>query len=141
MVVKGHGVASGCAPDCPYPGGSLARQIPCFQQHGVDLTGFHRGTLNVDVSPQRCVPFNPDLTLRQVRWTDRIPPEDFSFLACLLVVGGTTYRGLIYYPHPETKVEHFQNDSLLEVMAPFIAGLNAGAAVTLRLRRCQVRWW
>jgi len=139
VIRQGHGVASGTAASSPYPHGTLALQIPLFRERGLDLSGFFRGTLNVDISPCRHALVQPDVTLRQVAWTDRIPPEDFSFCACLLRVHGTTHPALIYHPHPETKVEHFQNASVVEVLAPFVKGLTTGCRVTLRVRSDRVR--
>ena len=139
VIRRGHGVASGSAAISPYPGGTLALQIPLFKQQGVDLSGFFCGTLNVDISPLRFQLTNPEVTLRKVAWTDRIPPEDFSFCPCLLEALRATHRALVYYPHPETKVEHFQNESVIEVLAPFIPHLGIGSRVRLRLRSSQVR--
>jgi len=36
------------------------------------------------------------------------------------------YEGWIYYPHPETKLRHFQNPSLLEVIAYTIPDIKYG---------------
>jgi hypothetical protein len=138
VISKGHGVASGQAVNTPYPEGTLAPQIPLFRELGVDLSGFFRGTLNIDVSPRRIKLRNGDVTLRQVRWTNWIPPEDFSFFACLLEVDDVRYRSLIYRPHPETKVEHFQKDAVLEVLSPWVEGMTGGKEVRLKLRSSQI---
>ena len=31
---------------------------------------------------------------------------------------GTRVKGLVYYPHPETKVQHFQKPDTLELLFP-----------------------
>lgn len=129
VVVAGHGAASGASGR--YPGGTLALQIPHFLERGLDLRGYHRGTVNVDISPLRFVPRRPLVTLRGVAWTDRIPPEDFSFFSCELEHEGRRHDGLVYRPHPETKVEHFQNESIVEVLTDHIAGLAVGDPVVL----------
>ena len=36
------------------------------------------------------------------------------------------YEGWVYYPHPETKLRHFQNPSLLEVVAVHIPPIKYG---------------
>jgi hypothetical protein len=140
VVRRGHGVASGRSTAL-YPQGTLAPQIPLFKELGVDLSGYFRGTLNIDISPCHFALQAADATLRQVRWTDRIPPEDFSFVACLVEFAQARHRALVYWPHPETKVEHFQDDSVLEVMAPRIPGIAESAPVTLWLRARQIRVW
>ncbi len=50
-VVKGHRVASEESRDPRYPHGTIAMQVPKFMQLGLDLLGFHKGTVNVSVSP------------------------------------------------------------------------------------------
>lgn len=130
VVVAGHGAASGASGS--YPGGTLALQIPHFLARGLDLRGYHLGTINVDISPLRFVPRRPAITVRDVAWTDRIPPEDFSFFPCELEHAGVRHDGLVYYPHPETKVEHFQNESIVEVLSDHLAGLAVGDTVVLR---------
>jgi phage pi2 protein 07 len=39
------------------------------------------------------------------------------------------YDGWVYYPHPETKLRHFQNPSLLEVIAHEIPEIKYGDEV------------
>lgn len=131
VVVAGHGAASGASGR--YPGGTLALQIPHFLARGLDLRAYHRGTINVDIAPLRFVPKHPLVTVRDVAWTDRIPPETFSFFSCELEHAGRRHAGLVYYPHPETKVEHFQSESIVEVVTEHVAGLAEGDPVTLLL--------
>lgn len=138
LVVQGHGVASGLDPDCPYPGGSISTQRPVFLRHGLDLSGYHMGTLNVDISPRTFRMRSPSIVLRGIRWTDLHPPEDFSFSNCELETDRTKVAGLIYFPHPETKERHFQSDTVVEVLAPFVFGLTYGSAVVLHVNAEQV---
>ena len=63
---------------------------------------------------------------RDVRWTELHPPEHFSFSRCRVKHRGAELEGWIYYPHPETKLRHFQDPSLMEVIAPYMAGLTVG---------------
>lgn len=137
-VVSGHGIASGQGRVTPYPAGSIKMQIPFFRQHGVDLRSFYKGTINVDVAPARFVITDHATTLRAIEWTALHPPEDFSFSPCRLVVGRTKVEGLIYFPHPETKERHFQSDTTIEVLAPFIEGLGPGTPVTLEIDAREV---
>jgi hypothetical protein len=132
VVVSGHGAASGRG-SVDHPGGTLAEQIPLFLERGLDLRGFHRGTVNVDIAPLRLVVVDPAFTFSDVAWTDRIPPETFSFLHCALVVDGESHPGWVYVPHPETKVEHHQAPSVVEVIAGFVEGLSPGTVVRLVL--------
>ncbi|MFN9175915.1 MAG: hypothetical protein ACK58N_15785, partial [Synechocystis sp.] len=52
---------------------------------------------------------------------------DFSFIDCRLVqTDGLLIPGYVYYPHPETKPEHFQSPDILEIMSRFIPDLRYG---------------
>ena len=121
-VVRGHGVASGASGDPRFPAGTLALQFPVFARHDLDLSGFHPGTINLDIAPASYEIVAARLTLTNIQWHPDCPPETFSFFDCLL---GTT-PALIYYPHPETKPGHFQSPTVLEVLAPKIEGLSYG---------------
>ncbi|MEO1590635.1 MAG: hypothetical protein AAFU71_05000 [Cyanobacteria bacterium J06632_22] len=140
-VVAGHQVASGQANDPRFPRGTLRLQMPVFARLGLDLSGYYPGTINVSIAPYEYAVVQPKVTLRQVKWASDCPAEDFSFLDCALVLDGAEQpvQGLVYYPHPETKPEHFQDPQTLEVLAPLIPGLGYGQAVQLRLPPEQIR--
>ena len=130
-ILAGHQVAS--KPSAHYPQGTIEMQEPFFRERGLDLTGFFRGTLNISIAPRqfhlkRATHFFP-----QVEWTEHHPPENFSFCRCRVTVAGRTVDGWVYYPHPETKVRHHQEQSIIEVIAPPITGIAYGATVTLEL--------
>ena len=133
VIVRGHGVASGTSADSPYPRGSIERQTPFFRERGLDLGPFYPGTLNISIAPRRFRMVRPGITFRQVAWTSLVPPEDFSFSACRIIFQGVDYKGLVYYPHPETKIQHHQDDSVLEILAPWIEMIGYGDAVELLL--------
>lgn len=130
-VIRGHRVASGLSADSPYPAGTIEMQIPVFADLGVDLAGFHPATINVDISPLRFRIVGAPVELRQVQWCDEHPPETFSFCNCSLEFRETVYDGMIYYPHPETKKNHYQSDHTIEVLAPLIPGLRYGSKIAL----------
>lgn len=136
-VIRGHGVASG-AGTSPYPEGTVRMQKPFFEALGLDLSGFHEGTLNIDIAPLRFRLVEPEHTFRRVEWTHLHPPEDFSFSHCRILHAGREVEGWIYTPHPGTKADHFQPPTMIEVLAPFLPGIAYGDEVTLRLTRGQV---
>ena len=123
-LARGYRVASGPSQDYPY--GALDRQRPHFALHGLDLSDYFNGTLNIDISPRTFKVIDPELTFRDVTWTNLHPPEHFSFSRCKVIFKGTEYDGWVYYPHPETKLRNFQNPSLLEVIAINIPGIQYG---------------
>jgi CTP-dependent riboflavin kinase len=133
VVCQGHRVASGTGDDRRYPEGTLRMQRPFFAERGFDLAPFFEGTLNVEIAPWTFALAKPMHTYRQVRWTELHPPEDFSFSRCRVVHRSVTYGGWVYTPHPETKAAHFQPPTMLEIIAPWMEGVNYGAVVELWL--------
>jgi len=135
-LVAGHGIASGQAAASPYPAGSIALQAPFFLASGLDLAPYFAGTLNLQARQGEWRLRRPDHLVEQLRWTDRHPPETFSFWRCRLrrptgTPGGQDWPALIYRPHPETKARHFQPLGLVEVLAPWIEGLAPGSTLEL----------
>lgn len=124
VVVQGYRVASGPSKDYPY--GALERQRPFFKAGGLDLDAYFNGSLNVDIHPFEFAMQKPEFTFHHVEWTDLHPPEHFSFSRCKVVFKDMEYDGWVYYPHPETKLRHFQNPSLLEVIAMPISEIQYG---------------
>ncbi len=129
-VVSGHKVASGQALDSPYPKGTIEMQMPHFRALGVDLAPFYAGTLNVSIAPYR-FQLVPQQTLYQVKWSSDYAAESFSFVPLSLTWQQQFYRGLIYYPHPDTKINHFQDPAVLELLLPLVPGIADGRQVTL----------
>ena len=140
-VVAGHGVASGRAQDSPYPAGTIALQAPLFAHHGLDLSPFYPGTLNMSFSDTRWLLSHPDVCIEQLVWTDRHPPESFSFWQVGLRWRGLELpvAGLLYWPHPETKCRHHQPPDRLEVLAPWIGDTTLLSELELGVdpRRCR----
>jgi len=131
-VVPGHRVASGGNGDPRFPGGTLRMQTPFFRALGLDLDAFHIGTVNVSIAPLKYRTAKARVTFRAVKWHPTAPAEDFSFFDVrLLRDNAEPVAGLIYYPHPETKPEHFQRPDVLELLLPFVAGIEYGAPLTL----------
>jgi hypothetical protein len=136
IVVEGYRVASGPSKDYPY--GALDRQRPLFKARGLDLNGFYNGTLNIDIHPYVFRMVRPEFTFYNVEWTDLHPPEHFSFSHCKVIYQNLKYDGWVYYPHPETKLRHFQNPSLLEVITQLIAGIKYGDEVQVLLKPGEI---
>ena len=129
-VVSGHRVASGLSPTSPYPEGTIEMQTPHFFKLGLDLFSFYPGTLNVSIAPHT-FELMPTQTLHHVKWSPDHDPESFSFIPISLVWQLSTYSGFVYYPRPETKIDHFQDPSVLELILPKIEGITYGDKVAL----------
>lgn len=128
-VVAGHGVASGRQKQDQFPGGTIAIQRRAFAMLGLDLAGLHDGTINLDITPHRLHLHAPSRTLELVEWMPGYPPETFSFADAAVRLRGRVYPALLYHPHPETKPEHGQPPTVIEIIAPWIEGIAVGEAV------------
>ncbi|WP_033403097.1 hypothetical protein [Endozoicomonas elysicola] len=135
-VVKGYGVASGQASDCPFPGGSIRLQKPCFLEKGLDLSDCFDGTLNISIAPYSFHFISPELTLPRLVWPGGC--ETFSFSRCFLQFGHQKTIGWIYYPHPETKPGHFHRSDIIEVLSPWLEGVGYGSELTLLVKGDEV---
>lgn len=138
-IVQGHRVASGMNSNPRFPGGTILMQRPHFAALGLDLSAFHAGTLNVSIAPRRYQIVQAARTFRGLKWHPVEPPEDFSFFNV------TVHRddhqpvsGWIYFPHPETKPEHFQAPQVLELLLPWTEGLSYGTEVRLEVPAGQM---
>ena len=138
IIKPGHQVASGLAENSPYAEGTIAMQLPHFKKLGLDLSNYFLGTLNIAIAPQKFKILNPQYTFPLVKWHPDYAAETFSFSPCQVIFNDIEYQSLIYYPHPETKIGHFQADSILEAIAPPIPGIKYGDAVQLRVNGLEI---
>ena len=138
IITAGHKIASGQAPDSPYPAGSIKMQKPFFHRLGLDLDNFFEGTLNISIRPYTFRLRQAQHTFPLVEWTNLHPPETFSFSACQVQYGHRFYQGWVYYPHPETKRTHFQDPGLVEVITQFIPALGYGSMVQVALNAHEI---
>lgn len=140
-VVQGHQVASGKSANSPYPAGTISMQQPYFAQLGLDLTDFYPATLNLSLPISGFELSHPDYYFQNVKWAEDFPAEDFSFIACILSVQQRRFPAWLYYPHPETKIQHFQQANIVEIIAPFINGLAYSDQVTLHYSALQIAFY
>lgn len=139
ILKSGHRVASGMADDSPYEKGTLEMQLPFFKALGLDISKFYLGTLNIDIAPHTFEVVKPQYTFRNVKWHWDYPTEDFSFSPCELIFQDTTYEGLVYYPHPETKIGHFQDPSIIEAIALPLPNINYGDQIAIALNPSEIK--
>jgi len=132
-IVKGYRVASGISKNSPYPAGSIKMQMPYFKKLGLDLYNYYPATLNINIFPKKFELINPEYTFRNVKWSADHPAEDFSFSACNVIHKNKLYEGYIYYPHPETKSDHFQDESSLEIITDYINNIYYESHILLLL--------
>jgi hypothetical protein len=139
-IIQGHRVASGLNGNPRFPGGTMRMQLPFFRELGLDLSGYHLGTLNVSIAPMSYRVVQPKWTFRALKWHPTEPAEDFSFFDVIVHRDdGDAVNGLIYFPHPETKPEHFQKPDVLELLLPWTEGLGYGTKIRLEVPEGQMR--
>ena len=105
-------------------------QMPHFAALGVDLSPYYPGTLNVSIAPHH-FELAPTVTLPHVKWSSEHEAESFSFVPVRLTWQAQSFDGLIYYPCPETKIDHFQDPSVIELLLPKIKDITYGSEVVL----------
>ncbi|MFN0080295.1 MAG: hypothetical protein ACKVY0_27830 [Prosthecobacter sp.] len=134
IIVQGHRVASGLNGNPCFPGGTMRMQLPFFKELGLDLSPYHLGTLNVSIAPLSYRVVKSKWTFRDLQWHPTEPAEDFSFFDVLVHRDDAEpVSGLIYFPHPDTKPEHFQQPDVLELLLPWTEGLAYGMNITLEV--------
>lgn len=130
-IVAGYGVASGKGGDARFPQGTVRMQLPYFLERGVDLSAYFSGTLNVDVAPAAPTP-KGDVFDGLIHWHADFH-ERFVLSSVEIELRGGRHAGLWYYPHPETKTDHFQRGSVMELLLPWIDGPLAGESIRIKL--------
>jgi uncharacterized protein (DUF952 family) len=129
-LVKGYQKASGIVPYLE-PGGTIKAQLPHFKRSGLDLEHCYHGTLNLGISPLSFRIVKPFAVCKAVTWSEKHAPEDFYFARAVVRSCNREFHGCVYYPDPAGKVQHFHNESTLEVLAPFIDGVSYGSKLTV----------
>lgn len=129
---KGYGIASGQALNSPYPDGSIVLQAPYFLRKGLDIRYFFPATLNISIAPLTFKMTSPRWRFNNLEWHKGVC-ESFSFSRCRLQVDQDRIEALVYYPHPDTKPDHFHDNSTLEILAPFLGKLEEGIEFSLWL--------
>lgn len=137
-IMSGYGVASGKGKDERYPQGTLKLQLKHFLERGLDLSNFFMGTINLDISPCSYEIKKPKYFFKNIDWSDYISPENFYFFDAILYYKDKTYKGLVYMPDPETKENHMQKPTILELIFPKIKGLEYGVMVDIALKKDQL---
>lgn len=138
-VVRGHRLASAIDGNSPFGAGTIELQMPKFKEQRLDLGNCFRGTLNVSIHPKTREVLLAEPRFKNIKWHQDYPPEDFFFSACRITFRGKTYAGWVYYPDPKTKIAHFQNPSLFEIIAETIPSITYGDEISLEVNADEVK--
>ena len=140
IIKKGHGVASGKSGNPRFPQGTIEIQKPFFSERGLQLDQYFSGTINLSIHPHQYEIINAKYTFRNMKWLQDTPAEDFSFFDCRIRLDkGEFLNGLIYYPHPETKPEHFQSADILEILTTYVNNLKYGDELIIEVDSQQIK--
>lgn len=114
-------------------------QTPHFLARGFDISKLYPGTVNVSIAPLSYRVVMARHTFTNVKWHPTEPAEDFSFFDVRIIrPNESAVAGFIYFPHPDTKPEHFQQPDVLELLLPFVAGLQYGMEINLEIPTAQM---
>jgi hypothetical protein len=147
MICRGNGDASGQNTGSEYaPDGKIKLQKPIFEriaQSGginLDLSHMHNGTINIDISPWAFEVLVPDLYFPNVHWwTDKNSGnptiENFALVKTTLWrPSGVKIGAFIYYVQPVST----EAPSTMEILAPFIQGLNEGDSFAFEVNQDSI---
>lgn len=147
-ITHGHGVAS--KPSAKYPDGTIQLQYPHFKALGLDLGDCYPGTLNLSIAPANYKIIKPRIALRNVDWFPaRGQTEDFLIADCAIMINTSSNDagcsttpayvfGYVYLPDPKTKIEHFDDPQALQIISPYLNGLDEKESVKLLLSSSQI---
>lgn len=131
ILIQGHQVASGLAADCPWPGGSVARQLPLMGCQGLPVHSLFSGTLNVALE-RADVPYPDDAEYDfSIDWRAPDKPTHFRMHQLFVSFKGLRYKGWSYrkiYPVGYVSL-HPQPDNVIEILAPKIENIQYGDTV------------
>lgn len=131
ILIQGYRVASGLAKNCPWPGGSVARQLPIMAQFGVPVHNLFSGTLNIELDCE-CVPYPDDAEYDfEIDWRAPDKPTHFRLHRLSVLFNGHTYQGWSYrkiYPADYASL-HPHPLNVIEILAPKIPGIEYGHSV------------
>ena len=125
-----HGISSKWEPDTSERNSNTRSLVRCLNK------------LNLSFSPSELHLRHPDYLFRDLEWTHLHPPETFSFWKIRLRSVGDpdlNVPGLVYWPHPETKVRHWQSRSTLEILSPYIDHVFLGQSFELGVNPTAIR--
>jgi len=138
IIIKGFMVASGLSINRPYPEGSIRMQLPFFKERGLDLSSLFPATLNISIKPKQFVMKYPRYTFRNIKWSLEHSPEDFSFSPCRVLYNNRCVSGFVYYPHPQTKLDHHHDPTTLEIITTHIKNIFYGSKVDIQINKNEI---
>lgn len=115
-------------------------QAPFFKAGGLDLSYYFNGTLNLNLFPVEFHFKSPAHYFPKVKWSEHFPAENFSFFNCVVHSEReiSQFHSLLYWPHPSTKPEFHQSDSIVEIIAPKIGEIKYGDKVKLSAQTNEI---
>ena len=136
-ICHGHGIASKASTR--YPQGTIALQYPVFKEMGLDLSHCYGGTLNLSIAPKNYKIITPKFNLKDVDWYPaRGQTENFLICDCAIKIGEGYISTYVYQPDPSTKIEYFDDPQALQIISPYIDGLDESKPIEIFLSSKQI---
>lgn len=111
--------------------GSIKSQRPFFEEAIPAFSEIHNGTINVGIHPRTFEIMEPDHIMSNCKWDPGRDAENFWLVELDLVHNDKSYQGYLYYPCPSDWKKRPENNTL-EILSPFIKGLNYEDSVLVR---------
>jgi len=139
MVIEGEKFTSGIAANNPYPCGTLTMQAPYFKQRGLNLKENFQATINVNIKPGTFVMNNPEFIFPDVKWCPEHDAETFSFSRCRIIHEELAIDAFVFYHKKRNKKEQSIEDSVFEIIAPYIPGIHYGDQVVIEVNPDEIK--
>ena len=99
----------------------------------MDFKQFFKGTINISLNLFNFELRNPKFFLKGIKWSDDLPPENFSFFACSLKVNSSpvSYDAFVYWPHPSPNQSFIRMKRFLEVISAYIPSIKYGDEIEI----------
>ncbi len=139
IIVEGQKYTSGMAENNPYPGGTLSMQTPFFKGKGLNLNENFQATINVNIRPGTFVVNNPEFIFPDVKWSQEHDAETFSFSRCRIIHEELAIEAFVFYHIRQNQSGLFVENSVFEIIAPYIPGIRYGDKLVLELNSDEIR--
>ncbi|MBN2411168.1 hypothetical protein JXQ31_05695 [candidate division KSB1 bacterium] len=139
IIIEGQKYTSGMTDNNLYPGGTLSMQTPFFKRKGLNLSENFLATINVNIKPSTFVVNNPEFIFPDVKWSPEHDAETFSFSRCKIIHEGLAIEAFVFYHIQQKKRGLFIEDSVFEIIAPYIPGIRYGDRLVLELNPDEIK--
>ena len=99
---------------------------------GFPIDHLHFGTLNISIAPKEYETVQSIRTFRNISWHPKTSPEIFPTIV-EFEFRREAFKKSLYTARTPDKPEHFQESTVLEVIAPWIENISYGVTMELAM--------